>query len=51
MMLAVCFAVGWYACYLFNCWGAVWRVCCREHYLTHSDCRCPDCVRDRAVQR
>jgi hypothetical protein len=43
------FAVGWYACYLFTCWGAAYRACCRDHYKTHPKCACADCERDRRL--
>jgi len=47
--LAVGFLAGFLACRLIVRWGAMWRVCCREHYATHAECECRDCVRDRAV--
>ena len=50
----ICMAVGFMAGFVLaqwiNCWGAMWRVCCRDHYLTHPECPCRDCVRDRSVR-
>lgn len=45
----VAFAAGYYLSHLMNCWGAMYRRCCREHYATHATCRCADCQRDREL--
>lgn len=48
--MAVGFLAGFVLSQALNSWGAMWRECCRAHYLTHPECQCRDCVRDRAVQ-
>ena len=48
--LTVGFLAGFAISQALNYWGAMWRACCREHYLTHQSCTCGDCRRDREVK-
>ena len=49
--MAIGVAVGFALSHFLNRWAAMWRLCCRAHYLTHETCLCRDCERERTRGR